>query len=85
MPHPGKVPLAKVTLAFPEDLYRDVQHIVRSGRRWISEADFIRHAVANEVERWKAAGHQLPAGPSPDAFLEGVSRDRAGRERKPAP
>lgn len=76
MPHPGKVPLEKVTLAIPSDLYADVRSIVRSGRRWISEADFIRHAVANEVERWKAAGHRLPEGPGPADLVEEVRRER---------
>ena len=76
MPHPGKVPLEKVTLAIPADLYADVTQIVRLGRRWISEADFIRHAVANEVDRWKSAGHRLPEGPSPAEVVEGVRPDR---------
>jgi hypothetical protein len=53
MPHPGKVTLKKVTLAFPQDLYGEVSQIVKGGHRWISEAAFIRHAVANEVDRWK--------------------------------
>ncbi len=87
MPHPGKVPLKKVTLAFPHDLYGDVEQIVRNGRRWISEADFIRHAVANEVDRWKAAGHRLPEGPSPADLVEEVRARRAAEtaERKRAP
>ena len=87
MPHPGKVPLAKVTLAIPTDLYADVGHIVRSGRRWISEADFIRHAIANEVDRWKAAGHRLPEGPSPADLVEEVRARRAAEaaERRRAP
>ncbi len=42
-----------MTLTLPLELYTDVQQIVKSGRRWISEADFVRHAVANEVDRWK--------------------------------
>jgi Arc/MetJ-type ribon-helix-helix transcriptional regulator len=84
MPHPGKVPLKKITLALPEDVYRDVENIVKVGRRWISEADFIRHAVANEVERWKAQGHQMPAGPSPAEF--GKSAKAGSKEpRRPAP
>ena len=85
MPHPGKVPLQKVTLAFPQDLYRDVQSIVRTGRRWISEADFIRGAVANEVERWKAAGHVLPAGPGPADVVEEVRREAQARARTRSP
>ena len=50
---PPKVPLQRMTLTLPLELYTDVQQIVKSGRRWISEADFVRHAVANEVDRWK--------------------------------
>ena len=76
MPHPGKVPLEKVTLAIPADLYADVSNIVKMGRRWISEADFIRHAIANEVERWKSAGHRLPEGPGPGDLVEEVRRER---------
>ena len=76
MPHPGKVPLEKVTLAIPADLYADVSNIVKMGRRWISEADFIRHAIANEVDRWKAAGHRLPEGPGPGDLVEEVRRER---------
>lgn len=68
MPHPGKVPLKKITLAVPADLYGDVTQIVRMGRRWISEADFIRHAIANEVDRWKSGGHRLPEDPGPTEF-----------------
>jgi Arc/MetJ-type ribon-helix-helix transcriptional regulator len=85
MARPGKVPLRKLTVTLPESLYKDVEAIVLTGKRWISEVDFIRQAVSDQVDRWKAAGHQLPAGPSPGSFVEGVSRDRAGRERKPAP
>lgn len=86
MPRPGKVPLKKVTLAMPEELYTEVEHIVRIGRRWISEADFIRNAVANEVERWKAAGHRLPEGPGPGDLVEEVRAREASnrRPRKPS-
>ncbi len=85
MARPGKVLLKKVTLAMPEELYTEVEHIVRVGRRWISEADFIRNAVANEVERWKAAGHRLPEGPSPGDLVEAVREREPGRGRRPSP
>ena len=76
MPHPGKVPLEKVTLAIPAELYSDVSSIVKTGRRWISEADFIRNAIANEVERWKSAGHRLPEGTGPADLVDEVRRER---------
>ncbi len=65
MPRPGKVPLKKLTVTIPVDLYREVEAIVSVGKRWISEVDFIRHAVANEVDRWRASGHHIPETPSP--------------------
>ena len=85
MPHPGKVPLLKITLAIPRDLYGDVSAIVRIGQRWISEADFIRHAVANEVERWKAAGHRLPEGTGAAGLVEEVRVKGADPARRRAP
>ena len=69
----------------PEGTYREIEQVVRSSGQWMSVVDFMREAAKEKLDRWKAAGHQLPAGPSPDAFVEGVSRDRAGRERKPTP
>jgi hypothetical protein len=55
MAGPGKkrVPLTKVTVSLPSGLFEDVGAIVNSERRWISAVDFIRWAVANEVEHWK--------------------------------
>ena len=64
MPHPAKVPLHKMNLALPQDLYDEVTQIVRGSRRWISEADFIRNAVANEVDRWRR--DHLGIVPPPD-------------------
>ena len=61
MTRPGKVPLKKLTVTIPFDLYRDVEAIVIGGKRWISEVDFIRHAVANEVDRWKREHPGTPA------------------------
>lgn len=86
MPHPGKVPLEKITLSFPADTLKDVRSIVSSAHRWISEADFIRHAVANEVQRYQAAGHRLPEGPGPADLVDQVrARATGSRPRKSAP
>ncbi len=60
MPRPGKVPLKKVTVTLPKSLYDDVERIVFNGKRWISEVDFIRQAVSDQVERWK---RENPYGP----------------------
>lgn len=76
MPHPGRVPLKKVTIAIPGDLYSDVTEVVRAGRRWISEADFIRHAVANEVDRYKTDhGGQIPLPPGTVTMPERKRRE----------
>ena len=64
MPRPGKVPLRKLTVTLPEELYREVEAIVGGGKRWISEVDFVRHAVANEVDRWRR--EHLGIVPPPD-------------------
>jgi Arc/MetJ-type ribon-helix-helix transcriptional regulator len=52
----GRVPYEKVNVALPMELYREIESIVGTGRRWMSVVDFIRFACANEVERWKE-GH----------------------------
>ena len=87
MPHPGKVPLKKLTVTLPESLYRDVETIVLTGKRWISEVDFVRQAVSDQVDRWKAAGHRLPEGPSTADLVEEVRARRAAEtpERRRAP
>lgn len=40
-------------------------------QRWITEAAFVRDAVIEKIERWKAEGHRLPAGPGPEELGRG--------------
>lgn len=69
MPRPGKVPLHRLTITLPEELYLDVERIVGAGKRWISEVDFIRHATSDAVDKWRsehpASAGPLPGGPYP--------------------
>ena len=85
MARPGKVPLRKLTVTLPENLYRDVEAIVSTGKRWISEVDSIRQAVSEEVDRWKAAGHRLPEGTGPAGVVEEVRAREAATARRRGP
>jgi hypothetical protein len=63
----GKVKLEKVTLALPSGLLEEIGVIVRSERRWISDLEYIRWALASAVESYRKE-HPGPAGPDPGRF-----------------
>ena len=60
----GRVPYEKVNVALPLELYREIETIVGTGKRWMSVVDFIRFACANEVERWRETHRAPPVPPA---------------------
>lgn len=64
MPAPGKgrIPIVKVTVAFPAPLFEQMEGIVRGEGRWLSVVDFVRFACGNEVERHSGKPRSVPKG-----------------------
>ncbi|MDE1881195.1 MAG: hypothetical protein KGI89_11700, partial [Euryarchaeota archaeon] len=62
-------------------VYREIVTLVDRGY-WLSFQEFAREALKEKLDRWKAAGHEMPARPAD--VVEEVRRDRE-RDRKPAP
>ena len=71
----GKVKLEKVTLALPTGLLEEIGVIVRSERRWISDLEYIRWALASAVESYRKE-HPGPSGPDPGQITPGDPKDR---------
>ncbi len=60
----ARVPLKRMNLALPAELFDEITAIVKSAKRWMSEVDFVRNAAYEAAVRYREE-HPGPAGPDP--------------------
>lgn len=65
-------------------VYREIVTLVDRGY-WLSFQEFAREALKEKLDRWKAEGHVLPAGPGPADVVEEVRREAQARPRTRSP
>lgn len=71
----AKVPLKRMNVALPAELFDEITAIVKSARRWLSEVDFVRNAAYEAVERYREE-HPGPAGPEPGRLPSDDTKER---------
>jgi hypothetical protein len=48
------IPTERVTVLIPEGLYAEMVEVMTRERKWVDRVEFVRQAVREKVDRWKA-------------------------------
>jgi len=48
------IPTERVTVLIPEGLYAEMVEVMTHEKKWVDRVEFVRQAVREKVDRWKA-------------------------------
>lgn len=77
-PRRRKAPTKQMWATVEQGYYDDVGRMMESEKRWKDEAAFVRDAIIEKVNRWRA-GHTSPPGPSYEEATDPAPAARKAR------